>query len=192
MFCYCDEKIIRCLKSFDCLQVNNNVSLYLIQSVVALVRKKKKIFQMFIIKVLFLMFSYFSVFDKIWCTFFPEHFYQSFVWSSVTPETTLVSVSGMPGDIFCFCGMRPTVCFHVRFHGKKTLKIQLLHMNFCDWTDVQLASFLLHHLSYLIGWKVKDWNWFNYIQVLFWFIANMTLCSPLYLLLSLFWLCIIL
>lgn len=34
------RKIIRCLKSFDCLQVNN-VSLYLIQSVVALVRKKE-------------------------------------------------------------------------------------------------------------------------------------------------------
>lgn len=39
--CSATVKSIRCFKSFDCLQVNN-VSLYLIQSVVALVRKKKE------------------------------------------------------------------------------------------------------------------------------------------------------
>lgn len=35
------KKIFRCLKSFDCLQV----SFYLIQSVVALVRKKNRYFR---------------------------------------------------------------------------------------------------------------------------------------------------
>lgn len=76
-----------------------------------------------------------------------------------------------------FCrGVKPTVRWHVRFRGKKILE----RMNFRDWTDVQLASFLLRHLSCLIGREVKDWNWFNDIEVLFRFIASMTLRSSQY------------
>lgn len=137
---------------------------------------------MFIIRVLFLMFSYFSVFDKIWCTFFPEHFYRP-VGRWFSQKTTMVSVSGILGGVFSR-GVKLNVHLHVRFHGRKILEIQRLHMNLCDWTHVQLASFLLHHLSCLISWEVEDWNRLNDIQVLFRFIANMTLCSPSSLFLS--------
>lgn len=128
------------------------------------------------------MFSYFSVFDKIWCTFFPEHFYRP-VGRWFSQKTTMVSVSGILGGVFSR-GVKLNVHLHVRFHGRKILEIQRLHMNLCDWTHVQLASFLLHHLSCLISWEVEDWNRLNDIQVLFRFIANMTLCSPSSLFLS--------
>lgn len=86
----------------------------------------------------------------------------------------------MPGGI-SWCSMKNvTVHFRVRFHGTNGFfwETQRRHMNL--WTDVQFASFLLHHLSclYRLG-CYKDWIWFNYMQVLFRFIANMTLFSPL-------------
>lgn len=60
----CSATVARKLLDVKELLIACRFSLYLTQSVVALVRKKK-IFQMFIIRVLFLMFGYFSVFDKI-------------------------------------------------------------------------------------------------------------------------------
>lgn len=113
------------------------------------------------------MFSYFSVFDKNMMHFFS--------WTLLIGLPVHPSAGRTPGRwVFFFCRGNETNA-HVRFHRKGDLggkkknkqKNERLHMNFCDSTDVRLASFLLQRLSYLIGWEVNDWNRFNDIEVLF-------------------------
>lgn len=63
----------------------------------------------------------------------------------------------------CCCDMKLTVYLHVGFHGKEVSQ-KLVHELL--WLNRHTVS-LSQRLSYFIGWEVKDWNWFNYIEVLF-------------------------
>lgn len=101
------------------------------------------------------MFSYFSVFDKIWCTFFPEHFYRPVGHWFSQKRRWFLSAGCLAAPAVVVWNR--SVSWEEDF-GNTAITYKL------DWTEIQ---FLLHHLSYLIIWEVKDWNWFNYIQVLF-------------------------
>lgn len=90
-------KMISCIKSFDCLRVSN---LNFIWFIWRLVIKKKRYPDAYYESVV-LMFSSFSLFDKLWCTFFfsPAH-----VCVCVCPMS-LVSVRRRSGSNLC-CDMK--------------------------------------------------------------------------------------
>lgn len=124
---------------------------------------------MFIIRVLFLMFSYFSVFDKIWCTFFPCTLLPAPVGHRLRQKRHWFLAA-----VFC-CGMKPT-CSAQTFGIMDGI---FWKYSDCIWTSTTYTDVQLHHLSYLIGGKLKLIQ--RRFKCFFQFIANMTLCSPSYL-----------
>lgn len=98
-------------------------------------------------------------------------------WSPVISETTLVSVRRTSDGTSC----HRSDCLLTGLISWKILEEQQSHTNFWDWGKSTLASFLLRLLSYFNCWEGETSSLKCFLRL----IVNMTLCSLLYLLLSL-------